>query len=94
MGVKDVAFPAHLHLFLPVGLNLSLADCPVDEPAQLPNAKLPRRAISPVLDGAFPQVPAILSLTLGAQLGQEEQYLPLDMNRYFSPSLLKALYSL
>ena len=89
--MEYLTFSAYFHLFLPVRLCLPLAYRPINEPAHLSHPKLPRRTISPVVYRTLSNIPAILFLILGPQLGKQKQDLSLDIDGDFSPPLLKAL---
>jgi hypothetical protein len=89
---KDRAFSAYLHFLAPALLFSSLTDGSIYEPAEMTHSKLPCRAGFPLLPRAFQDLPAGAKFPARLLLhSQQEEHLPFDMDRDFSPTLLKCL---
>jgi hypothetical protein len=88
---EDLTVAAHLHFRLPVPLHFSMADGPVDEPAQMADLELPGRATLSRLRRALKYGPTFRSLPGGFCVGEQEEELPFDVDGDLSPALLKAL---
>ncbi len=93
-GLEYPAFSTTLHLLFPALLCLSLADGPIDEPADMPESEFPCRTLAFLFNGTLSYVPApALCTTRRIAVSEKKQRLSLDMNRNWSPALLKALHS-
>lgn len=86
-----VTGPTYLHLFVPIVLNFSLAQCPIDEPAETPGLEFPCRTIHPLFRRAFPDSPAWLPGFFSPLQCQQKQNLPFSVRRYGPPALFIAL---
>ena len=92
--MENLALSAHLHLTLPIFMNLSLTYRPINKPAEMPALKFPCGALLLYLLGAGLNGPTGFALLWRVPLGQQEQYLPFYMRWNIPPALLKTLYSL
>jgi hypothetical protein len=57
-GLKDDAFPTHLHLFSPASSTPALAHCAVEKPAEITGLDLPNEAFVSHLNIAVLLLPA------------------------------------
>jgi hypothetical protein len=91
-GPIDFDLAAHFHFLLPASLGRTLADCSIDEPAQMSGIKLPCGAVLSFIRGAIMRQPARLDLfgSVAFQSKNKED-LTLDMHKDFPPALFKAL---
>jgi hypothetical protein len=90
--LKYAALPAAVHFGFPAPVDFAMANGAIDKPAQFAALKFPGRTRLASGRGAFGGNPAAFGsgLQMGG-LGRQKEKLPLYMNRYITPSLLKAL---
>jgi hypothetical protein len=92
MIAEDFTFPAHLHLVIPAVLRLSVADRPVDKPAEMACLEFPGRTGLASLRGTAPDLPAGADLFRPLCFGcKQEKDMSLDVHGDLAPSLLEAL---
>ena len=89
LSFEDLAGTTDRDFFLPGFLNDLLADCAVDEPAQVTGIELPCRTGLSHFFGTLADVPAVDERTV-VFFGQEKQQLPLDMAGNIAPALFVA----
>ena len=91
-GCKDLTFPAQRYLFLPAFLPITLANCSVDAPAEMPGMELPCRTILSSFHRTFFDRPTgTVSTSAGPFQRQKKQRLAFGMDGNPSPALLKTL---
>jgi hypothetical protein len=92
VGHKNLTFPANFHFLRPPRFRLSLADRPIDEPADVPGSEFPGRAGFSGLGYATSNLPAGSSIFIPSIFhGHQKKHLPLNVHRDFPPSLFEAL---
>jgi hypothetical protein len=92
VGDKNLTFPANLHFLGPTRFRLSLADRPIDEPADVPRSEFPGWAGLSGLGHATSNLPAGSSIFITSIFhGRQKKQLPLNMHRNLPPSLFEAL---
>ena len=90
-GLQHLALPADFHFFLPVLLDLALAEGAVDEPAELAGLELPGRTVDFSLARTLFDGPARFEFSFAASFpGQKKEYLAFDVGRNRTPALLAA----
>lgn len=92
VGDKNLTFPANLHFLGPTRFRLSLADRPIDEPADVPRSEFPGRTGFSGWGRATSNLPAGSSIFITSIFhGRQKKQLPLNMHRNLPPSLFEAL---
>lgn len=92
VGDKNLTFPANFHFLGPTRFRLSLADRPIDEPADVPRSEFPGWAGFSGLGHATSNLPAGSSIFIASFFhGCQKKHLPLNMHRNLPPSLFEAL---
>ncbi len=92
VGDKNLTFPANLHFLGPTRFRLSLADRPIDEPADVPRSEFPGRTGFSGWGRATSNLPAGSSIFIASFFhGCQKKHLPLNMHRNLPPSLFEAL---
>ncbi len=92
VGDKNLTFPANLHFLGPTRFRLSLADRPIDEPADVPRSEFPGRAGFSGWGRATSNLPAGSSIFITSIFhSRQKKQLPLNVHRNLPPSLFEAL---
>lgn len=91
LGLENGTFSADGDLFLPVLFYVAVADCTVDEPAEMSGIEFPGRTGLLNFFGALANVPADI-LTRVIFLGKQEEELTLHMNGNITPPLFIAAH--
>ena len=90
---ENLALPADFYFLAPVLFRFAPADRPVDEPAQVPQPKLPGRTCLPEGRRAFADFPAGAGFHPRLLFPRrQKKHLALDERRDLPPPLLEALH--